>query len=1016
LKATARALVRGLLWVLLCVSPQTCLGSQQEPSTETVPGQTTAEDGRAAFEPSPDDVARVIAPNSATRYEGLRVRNIEFRGVPVADPERLRAMLPQQVNQPLNRNKLKESIQALFQTGKFSDVKVQAERAPNAEVTLVFVAKENYFVGGVSIVGTPHAPPTYNQLISSTKLQLGELFTQEKLERATARMKHTLEDNGYYRSVIAPQLKRHPEIQQVDIVFYIDAGKLARIGQVIVRGNPGYSVTEIQHIAKLQTGEKVSGPKTTRALERLRKRYQKKDRLEAQVSLLERLYHSDSNTVDYVFHIERGPTVDVRLEGADLRKGLLKRYIPIYEEAAVDDDLLNEGRRNLRDYFQTKGYFEADIDFYQQSQDDHRNVIYDVNRGPKHKLVAIDIEGSRYFPEEEIRERLKIKPAGILLRYGLFSQTMLSRDVDTIENMYRNNGFQKISVKADVQDDYKGEIGAIRVLMHIDEGPQTLVSSLKIVGNSEFSEEEIRSLMINGTEGQPFSDTTLAADRDSVLTFYFNRGFPNAQFEYSVKESSSDPPRMDVVYKLTEGTQVFVDRVLISGLNHTKPWIVTRELDIHDDDPLNQSAMLSTQTRLYDLGIFNEIDIAAQNPDGQAPAKNVLLQVEEARRYTFNYGVGLEVQTGSTPGSAEPQGRTGVSPRVSFDVTRLNFLGRNHTITLKTRFGRLQQRALLSYEFPWFLNRPNWKLTFTTFYDTTRDVRTFTAERLEGSIQAQQKWSKASTLLYRFTYRRVKVDPNSLAIDPNLIPLLSKPVRVGMPGLTYIYDTRDDPTDSHRGNYSTIDLGASSGIFGSEASFSRVLFSNTTYHQFRSRKWVLARSTRLGTERPFGSSTFIPLPERFFAGGGNSHRGFAINQAGPRDLQTGFPLGGESMFVNQTELRFQPLQLPFIGENLSPVLFHDMGNVFASTGKIFRSLIKVSQNSTARCEQMPAAACDFNYLGHAVGVGFRYRTPIGRVRVDFGYNLNPPTFPVNRENRFETLNHFNFYFSIGQTF
>jgi outer membrane protein assembly factor BamA len=163
----------------------------------------------------------------------------------------------------------------------------------------------------------------------------------------------------------------------------------------------------------------------------------------------------------------------------------------------------------------------------------------------------------------------------------------------------------------------------------------------------------------------------------------------------------------------------------------------------------------------------------------------------------------------------------------------------------------------------------------------------------------------------------------------------------------------------------------------------------------------------------------VPLPERFFAGGGNSHRGFAINQAGPRDLTTGFPLGGEAMFLNNVELRLPPVALPFIGESISAVIFHDMGNVFSSTTDMFRSLFRTSQRFKSSCAStVPGvnAACDFNYMSHAVGAGVRYRTPIGPVRVDFGYNLNPPTFPVNRDARTETLKRFNFFFSIGQTF
>ena len=133
------------------------------------------------------------------------------------------------------------------------------------------------------------------------------------------------------------------------------------------------------------------------------------------------------------------------------------------------------------------------------------------------------------------------------------------------------------------------------------------------------------------------------------------------------------------------------------------------------------------------------------------------MNVQEAKRYTFNYGLGLEFQTGQpTVNGTNPLGETGVSPRVSFGVTRLNFRGLNHTIVFKANVGRLQQRGLISYDAPRLFNNPNWRLTFTTFYDNTVDVTTFTSQRLEGSVAAEQTISKSSIMTYRLTYRRVK--------------------------------------------------------------------------------------------------------------------------------------------------------------------------------------------------------------------------------------------------------------------
>ena len=168
-------------------------------------------------------------------------------------------------------------------------------------------------------------------------------------------------------------------------------------------------------------------------------------------------------------------------------------------------------------------------------------------------------------------------------------------------------------------------------------------------------------------------------------------------------------------------------------------------------------------------------------------------------------------------------------------------------------------------------------------------------------------------MLYRFSFRRITVDPTSFpaGFTPSLIPLYSKPVLVGMPSLIFLRDTRDDPVNSTKGTYTTVDIGVASSAFGSQADFGRVLAQNASYYKFF-RGWVIARSIRIGTESPYGGLDFIPLPERYFVGGSNSHRGFSINQAGPRDPGSGAPVGGNAMVVSNLELRFPPVALPWV--------------------------------------------------------------------------------------------------------
>src|SRR5437763_168435 len=979
--------------------------------------QQTAQ-GAAQAEENPPQNEIPTALGAIASYQGRTVESIDFPDLPKSDWLRLQELIAQKVGEPLDRERIRQSILALHDSGRFGDLRVEAERTVGGNVALHFVTSTNYFIGEITVEGTP-AHPAANQVESATKLQLGELYTREKISRAVQKIYQLMQENGYYQSTINEAEVKHPETQQIDIVFRISPGPQAHVGTMAVNGNPGYSIAQIEDIAKIHPDDLVTAQRITRALDRLRKRYEKQNRLLAQVALFGKSYRPEANAVDYIFDVNPGPQVEIVTEGFKISHSVLKRNVPVYEENALDDDLLNEGRRNLLNFMQTRGYFDAKVTLQKRSGPDENalRVIYIVDSGPRHKLVKVEIIGNKMFSDDQLRSRMQVQPAGRVLAHGRYSQGLLNADIRLLEeNPYRYNGFDQVKITPTVIDDYEGKANQLAIKLQVDEGPQTLVGRLNILGTNAALEDPMPPL--NTSPGQGFSQTRIAEDREIILNYYFNHGFPDASFEASAQPAPGDPNHMDVTFTIREGKRVFVDQVFVSGLNHTRPFVVQREIVVKAGDPLSQIDMLNTQKQLYDLGIFSQVDTAVQNPEGNERQKNVLVDVLEAKRYTFNYGLGLEFQTGQPAvGTTQPKGQTGVSPRVSFGVTRLNFRGRNHTITFKANAGRLQQRGLLSYDAPRWFNSPSWRLIFTTFYDNTVDVATFTSERLEGSVQAEQKISKSSVMDYRMTFRRVLAV--NAAINQNLIPLLSQPTRVGMPGFSYIRNKRDSDLETTKGNYTTIDGGVADSHFGSEADFSRLFLQNSTYYAFgknrpQEKKFIFARSTRLGVESPFADTTnvtpgqaipqgqtLIPLPERFFSGGGNSHRGFGLNQAGPRDPVTGFPLGGSALFVNNLELRFPPLLLPYVGDNMSFAIFHDMGNVFTDGTHMLHSLAPWHQDKSS-CTQPVGSAfvtgqnatlCSYNYTSHASRLGIRYQTPVGPVRFDFGYNLNPTVFP-----------------------
>lgn len=350
----------------------------------------------------------------------------------------------------------------------------------------------------------------------------------------------------------------------------------------------------------------------------------------------------------------------------------------------------------------------------------------------------------------------------------------------------------------------------------------------------------------------------------------------------------------------------------------------------------------------------------------------------------------------------------------------------------------------MTFQNPHFRGSRNLSASISGGYSNIRDITTFASSTLQGDFRVTQKYRNRNTFIYEFIYRRVKVDPNSLQVSVDLIPLLSQPVRVGGPGITWFHDTRSpNPLDAVKGSYTTIQFFDASSKFGSETDFYKIDGTNSTYYQFNKQRYVLARSTRIGYEDSMGANPNagstacegvllttnptcnpVPLPERLYAGGANSLRGFPINGAGPRDLQTGYPVGGSAAFVNTLELRMPPPTLPYVGNNVSFVLFHDMGNVFQNASEMFPSFTRFHQPDRSTCRNVSGTigTCNFNYFSHDVGIGARYHTPVGPIRFDFSYNLNPTIYPVindytnNSVPHVGEAAHFNFFFSIGQTF
>jgi len=336
-----------------------------------------------------------------------------------------------------------------------------------------------------------------------------------------------------------------------------------------------------------------------------------------------------------------------------------------------------------------------------------------------------------------------------------------------------------------------------------------------------------------------------------------------------------------------------------------------------------------------------------------------------------------------------PSEKTFVSPRGSIEFTRRNMRGEGETAAVSLLAARLDQKFLLTYLDPHF-RRSSWQALTSLSAERNSENPLFVSEFEDASLQFDRYLDRLKTLQLQLRY-----DFNHTLLTQLLVPQLVLPadrnVKLSYVSGTLIRDTRDKPLDAHRGIFQTLDLRIVPSALGSSANFTRLL-PQTAYYQPMPAGIVFANSVRLGLADPFSNSN-VPTSERFFAGGGTTLRGFPINEAGPIRYvpfcspgqttncpNVPVPIGGNQLFIFNSELRYP---IPIINK-LGGVVFYDGGNVYRRIN--FPDFMR-------------------NY-SNTVGIGLRYSTPIGPVRIDVGRNLNPPV----------GISATQFFITLGQAF
>jgi outer membrane protein insertion porin family len=720
-------------------------------------------------------------------------------------------------------------------------------------------------------------------------------------------------------------------------------------------------------------------------------------------------YHPENNRVDVSFKVEVGPVVTVRTTGARLSVTpflagrQMKKLTPIYSEGTIDSDLVKEGRQNLIDYFQKKGYFDVQVTTDFQQQPGQILLVYNIERGKKHKVESIAFRGNYAIPEKDLLAQVVVKKAHIW-GHGSVSQKLVKQSVSNLEALYRDRGYEDVKITPQVVDHEP----KVDVAFEIVEGRQTLVDRTEVTGNNNVPYEQLTAPAgFQLRSGMPFSPRRLSEDRNRISATYLNRGYLNAEVKVTVNRHPDDPHRVDVTYAITERQLVRVGEVVYLGQKQTRLSLIKKTSKVPTESPMRRGEMLQAESQLYDLNIFDWSSVGPRRPITDQIEEDALVKVHEAKRNEVTYGFGFEVShrggnvpsgTVAVPGlptiglgnnKVAPSQSTFASPRGSIAFSRRNMRGMAETASASILLSRLDQRVLTTYAQPHFIGS-QWSSLTSFSLERTTENPLFAAGLGDLSFQVERLISRKQNTRLQLRYEFNKTMLSHLLV-PDLVLPQDRNVRLSTLSASLIRDTRDKPLDAHRGVFSTVNFGVTPTALGSSANFAKLFGQYAYYKPFHA--IVFANSIRLGFSKALAGS-FVPTSQLFFSGGGTTLRGFPINAAGPQRIvpfctglqnQTGcvnvtVPVGGRQLFILNSEVRF-PLG---IMKALGGVVFYDGGNVYQ--GINFHSFVSDYSNT--------------------VGFGLRYSTPIGPVRIDVGRNLN----------RVPGLNPTQYYITIGQAF
>jgi outer membrane protein insertion porin family len=616
----------------------------------------------------------------------------------------------------------------------------------------------------------------------------------------------------------------------------------------------------------------------------------------------------------------------------------LREQITITPGSTANPELIMDNVRKLVSFYQSEGYYLAEvIPIIREVSPESVALTFKINEGEKVRVKRIRIHGNHAFSDRKIKKAMKTREWWIfsfLTGSGVYRDEVIRGDVERIRELYHNHGYINVEIsepRVRLSDDKE----RLYIDISVSEGKQYKLGSIRIKGNTVFSEDKLFK-HIESKPGRVFSRKGLRDDIDRIIDLYMERGYARADINPLIRVDEEDSS-VDVTLSITEGDIFRIGRIEITGNTKTRDKVIRREVRLDEGDIFNSKLLRRSYQRINNLDYFETVNIT---PVPRVKEKLIDLNIKVKEKMTGMLSIG--------------GGYSSIDKFILFgEISQRNLFGKGLRLNLKANLSSIRTEYSISLRDPWFLDKPI-SASFS-IYDESFEFPDYDKRARGFSIGFGKELSEYVRGNIRYNLEEANIsnvseDASSLIKEQEGEKLTSSI----SPSIWR--DTRDSYLDPTRGTrhalYTTI-----AGL-GGDNYFVKGVVDSIWY-------FPLMWNTTFSVRGRFGYATGysgrdLPLYERFYVGGINTVRGLGFGEGGPRN-EEGEKIGGDKELIFNLEYIF-----PLAEEiRLKGLVFFDAGRAFDNDEDI------------SITELRPTA-----------GIGFRWISPFGPIRLEWGYNLD----------------------------